>query len=232
MRSAFACLVLSAAVALGGCGGSASNSGNSSNGANNAQATTTAGSQTSASQTSTSSTEPNRLGATVPVKPPHDPRRLHKVPTVEQVELTSPAFKPGGPIPVRYTCVGNGANTWPQFDIKGIPANTKELVLELLSEEPINGRLPVVWAVAGLSPKLHHIASGKLPAGAIVGRNWYGKTNYNVCKPLKHKELYVYVLFALPYALNPQPGFEPLAVRAEALHDAEYEGFLVFTYPR
>lgn len=207
---------LVAVMIFAGCGGSSKPSDPS------ASVTARTSSTTSPTTTTTTTTTPSKTTAAPSTE-------QHRVPTVEQVEISSPAFRPGAPAPVRYTC--DGANTWPTLEIKGIPANTKELVLELIKEEPINGKLPVAWALAGLSPKLHRISSGKLPAGAIVGRNWYGHTKYNVCQPHKPKEIFVYVLLALPRPLHPKPGFEALAVRTEALHDAEYEGFLVFTYP-
>jgi phosphatidylethanolamine-binding protein (PEBP) family uncharacterized protein len=210
--------ILSAAMVLPGCGGSSSPA--------EPSASRTATPSSTSSTPSSTTTTPSSSTATTPA-----PSKARKhVPTVELVEISSPSIPPAGQVPVRFTC--DGSNTWPTLDIKGIPANTTELVLELIKAEPVNNKLVVAWGLAGLSPKLKRIQTGQLPPGAIVARNGYGKLGYNLCPNHKTKEEYVYVLFAVPHALHPKPGFEPLAVRTEALRDAEYEGFLVFTYPR
>jgi phosphatidylethanolamine-binding protein (PEBP) family uncharacterized protein len=149
---------------------------------------------------------------------------------VEKVEVSSPVVPPAGKIPARYTC--DGANTWPELRIKGIPSNTRELVLDVIKLAPVDNKLVFSWAVAGLDPKLRSISAGKLPLGAVVGVNEKGRTGYDLCPPHKTKEEYAIVLYALPRALHPKPGFDPTKLRFEAVHDAEYEGLFVFTYPR
>ena len=46
---------------------------------------------------------------------------------MESLQLTSPAFKPGGNIPSLYTCEGEDKN--PELNIEGIPQAAKSLVL-------------------------------------------------------------------------------------------------------
>jgi phosphatidylethanolamine-binding protein (PEBP) family uncharacterized protein len=152
------------------------------------------------------------------------------VPDVEKVEVSSLAFSHGGRLPARYTC--GGANVSPPLKWSGIPANTSELMVDVLSIEPVNGKLFFAWAVAGLSPRSHGIAAGKLPPNAVEGVNSTGSTEYGVCPPRGKHEKYVVVVFALPHSLGLKKGFNAVTAREQAVHDAEYEGFLLFFYER
>jgi phosphatidylethanolamine-binding protein (PEBP) family uncharacterized protein len=145
------------------------------------------------------------------------------------VQLSSVAVK-GGLLASRYTCDG-GDSSLP-LQISDVPAGTAELALDVLNLEPVNGALYFDWAVAGLSPSVHSIAAGKLPHGAVVGVNSSGQTGYSLCPPKGKSVTYVAVLFALPHKLVAQKGFTPTALRLEALQDANYEKFLVFSYKR
>ena len=151
-------------------------------------------------------------------------------PIVEKVQISSPGFTPAGTLPARYPC--DGANTPPTLHWSGIPAGTAELSLYLIKVEPVNGHLTFSWAVAGIDPKSHGIDDGKLPPGAVTGLNSEGHTSYDLCPPKGTKEEYVYVLLALPHSQHPKAGFNATTQRILDLHDAEYQGFLVFTYPR
>jgi phosphatidylethanolamine-binding protein (PEBP) family uncharacterized protein len=175
------------------------------------------------STTPASTTEASVSKAAVPSKATH-------APIVEKVQISSPAFQPAGPLPTRYTC--DGANSPPLLRWSGIPAGTAELSLYLIKVEPVDGHLTFSWAVAGIDPKSHGIQDGKLPPGAVVGLNSEGKASYDLCPPKNTKEEYVYVLLALPHSQHPKPGFNAATQRILDLHNAEYQGFLVFTYPR
>jgi phosphatidylethanolamine-binding protein (PEBP) family uncharacterized protein len=152
------------------------------------------------------------------------------VPIVEKVEVSSPVFPSGGRLPVRYTC--DGANASLPLKWSGIPSDTAELMVDVLTLEPVNGKLFFAWAVAGLSPKSHGIAAGKLPSGAVEGVNSTDSTSYTLCPTRSKHEQYVVVVFALTHSLGLKQGFNAVAARERALQDAEYEGFLPFLYKR
>ncbi len=185
---------------------------------------------------STASTKPS-ASASTPASSTHSPAasatkapaKSH-VPTVEKVEISSPVIPGAGEVPSRYTC--DGANISPPLRWKGIPPGTAELQLDLIKVAPVGKTLLYSWAVTGLSPTLHGIPAGKLPAGAVVGLNGNGQARYDLCPPKGTNEEYVYVLFALPHALHTQAAFNAVTQRTQAVHNANYEGFLVFTYPR
>ncbi len=153
--------------------------------------------------------------------------------TVASITLLSPSSQAssGGPpaLPAQYTC--DGKNTSPALRWQGVPQDTAELALFTMNLRPVDGKLFFDWAVAGLSPDLEEIEAGKLPKGAVVGRNGFGKTAYGLC-PEGGEETYLFTLFALPEKLSPSQGFEPFALRKEVLDTSGNVGVLGLGYAR
>jgi hypothetical protein len=168
-------------------------------------------------------------GAPAPKITPQQRRQA----TVADLTLESPSSQPsaGGPraLPARYTCDGKG--TSPALRWQGVPSGTAELVLFVSNARPVEGELFFDWAVAGLSPGLEGLEAGRLPKGAIVGRNGFGKTAYEVC-PEGGGEAYVFTLFALPKKLSPRPGFEPFVLRREVGSTSGDVGLLALSHLR
>ena len=150
--------------------------------------------------------------------------------TTANIKLESPDFKGGAALAAKYTCDGKG--TWPGLRWKGLPPEAEELVLLILSNDPADGKLLFDWAVAGLDPSLAEIEEGKLPSGAIVGENSFGKEGYEVCPDPGTAQSYIFMLFAIPEALEPSPGFEAREFREEVLAQAGNVGLLNATYKR
>lgn len=147
------------------------------------------------------------------------------------LESPSSQSSSAGPqtLPSTYTCDGKG--TSPALSWHGVPAGTAELVLFAMNVQPVDGKLFFDWAVAGLSPELEEIEAGKLPKGAVVGRNGFGKTGYEIC-PEGGGETYIFTVFALPKKLSPAPGFDPSALRREVLGASGNVGLLALSYTR
>ncbi len=207
------CALLAAALATG-CGGGSSTAASSSQ---PSAAATTAQTQTTTQPASTSP-------ATT-----HTSQHAHaSVPTVAEVKISSPALQAEA-LPARYTC--DGANISPPLSWRGIPPGTVELMLDVINLKPLNNQLHIDWAVAGIDPNSTGTAAGTLPPGAILGTNSSGHTAYSLCPPHHHED-YLTVLFALPRHLHVKPGFNAAALRHEAVHTAEFEGFLFFHYTR
>jgi phosphatidylethanolamine-binding protein (PEBP) family uncharacterized protein len=154
--------------------------------------------------------------------------------TVADIGLTSPAIQAAagqpGQLAAAYTC--DGANSWPELRVSGVPAGSAELILYAMSLQPVEGRLFVDWAVAGLDPGLEAIEAGKLPKGAVVGANSYGKRDYQVCPAAGAGEIYVFALYALPRRLGLAPGFDAREARKEILDTSGNVGLLPATYAR
>jgi hypothetical protein len=152
---------------------------------------------------------------------------------VASLTLRSPSSRSSGGGPqallAEYTCDGKG--TSPAFRWQGVPQGTAELVLFAMNVQPVGGQLFFDWAVAGLSPELEEIEAGKLPKGAVVGRNGFGKAGYEIC-PEGSGETYIFTVFALPKKLSPSQGFEPLALRKAATEASGNVGLLALGYTR
>lgn len=153
--------------------------------------------------------------------------------TVASISLESPSVAPssGAPqvLPARYTC--DGTSTSPALRWQGVPQGTAELVLFAMNLRPVEGTLFFNWAVGGLSPDLAEIKAGQLPKGAVVGRNSFGKTGYELC-PEGSSETYMFTLFAVPRKLSPKQGFDPLVLRKEVTDTSGNVGLLALSYAR
>lgn len=151
--------------------------------------------------------------------------------TVASMVLESPSSQPssGGPqaLPAEFTCAGK--NSSPALRWHGVPQGSAELVLFAMNARPVGGELFFDWAVAGLDPGLEEIEAGKLPGGAVVGRNSFGKTGYEIC-PEGGGETFIFTLFALPKKLSPSQGFEPLALRKAVAEASGNVGLLALSY--
>ncbi len=129
-----------------------------------------------------------------------------------------------------YTC--DGADRSPPLDWSGIPSNAVELTLFVLNFKPVGGELFFDWSVAGLSPELHGLRTGRLPVGAVVGRNGFGHTGYSICPSNGAHEKYVFVLYAPTKRVAARPDFDPLALRSQVLRSSRGAGLITGEYAR
>ena len=117
------------------------------------------------------------------------------------MRLTSPAFRPQGEIPQRFTC--EGANVSPPLSIDGDVARAKSLALVVDDADADNGSW-VHWIVYNLPATTTVIRQGKtapLPVGACEGTNsWRGVGWSGPCPP-EGRHRYVFTLFALDLVL-------------------------------
>lgn len=151
--------------------------------------------------------------------------------TVADMRLESPAIvategNPGSLSPT-YSC--DGKDSWPALSWSGVPAGTAELALYAMNVQPVNGQLFVDWAVSGLDPGLTGIDEGKLPKGAVVGTNGFGKRGYSIC-PEGRGEIYMFALYALPKRLALAPGFDAREARGQILAVSGNVGLLPALY--
>jgi phosphatidylethanolamine-binding protein (PEBP) family uncharacterized protein len=220
---AASCMMLIAGVALVGCGGGS-------------------GTTTSEQQALASATRPS---------PPAQASRTSHRPSVGtsgangEASLTaspnsakplvvwSPALGGGvlatsRPIPRRYTCAG--ANVSLPLQWRSVPRGTRELGVFVLHHK--KGGYIVDWGVVGLKPTLHGLSAGRLPQGAIVGRNSSGQTRYSVCPPKGQEIEYGVFVHAFSRPLYARPGFEPLALLGRTERASLSYGLTAFTSKR
>lgn len=89
--------------------------------------------------------------------------------TPANFSVTIPNLPTDNLLPKRYTCSGKDVPIPLQW--KGIPPGTAELAMVVVNAHPVDEKLVFDWAVTGLKPTSIGISAGRLPAGAIVGRN-------------------------------------------------------------
>jgi hypothetical protein len=114
----------------------------------------------------------------------------------------------------------------------GLPHGTGELALFILNFQPVHGRFFFDWAVAGLSPKLHGLAAGELPPGAVAGRNGFGRDGYSICPPKGGHETYAVKVIALPRKIPAQTGVDALTLYRDADSSATVLGLASVAYRR
>jgi phosphatidylethanolamine-binding protein (PEBP) family uncharacterized protein len=208
--STLVAFALAATLAVDGCGGSATRS--SSTGAS--------GGQSLGSSTNASPPAPQTSGSPEPTPP-------------VTIEVAIPALLPGSRIPTRYTC--DGANVSLPVRWSQVPSGFADFAIFVVNLQPVHGKLFFDWAVADLSRTSHGLLPGKLPPGAVVGRNSFDKAGYSIC-PAKgtSKEHYAVRVVALNRALAVKPGFNPEAAFQEAERSAKAVGLAggAYTPPR
>jgi Raf kinase inhibitor-like YbhB/YbcL family protein len=121
------------------------------------------------------------------------------------IHLSSPAFANGARIPARYTC--KGADLSPPLRWSRPPASAKELALLMIDLNAAGGPF-THWALANVPVATHALEPGQVPAGAVQGRNGFGKTAYGgPCPPAGEPHHYVIELLALRLRLRISSGF-------------------------
>lgn len=112
---------------------------------------------------------------TTTTRPPPPTSAPDEEPSPSGVVLSSPDFAPGADIPTSALC--SGSNVFPQLDWTAVPPDAVELAVSLSDQtNPEEGVL--LWLMAGISPDLTTLESGKQPAGAYETLNDYGNPGY------------------------------------------------------
>ena len=136
-----------------------------------------------------------------------------------------------GFFPKRYTC--DGADLSIPVRWSNVPAGTTELAMFLINLRPVDGKLFFDWALANVSPASHAIPAGVVPAGAVIGRNSFGKVGYSICPPRGTvEEHFILRVVALAHPLAAKPGFDAEALYREAERSAKVVGLAGGVYTR
>jgi Raf kinase inhibitor-like YbhB/YbcL family protein len=111
-----------------------------------------------------------------------------------RIRLSSPAFRSGGPIPVRFTCQGRDVS--PPLRLFKVPRGSRELELVMRDPDAPGGNF-IHWQLTGIPPTTRTLATGQVPAGAEPGRNSFGTTGYRgPCPPAGRAHHYVITVTA------------------------------------
>jgi len=139
------------------------------------------------------------------------------------MEISSPAFEDGGPIPAKYTCDGAGVN--PPLEFSGIPDSTASLALVVDDPDAPAGTF-IHWTVWNIDPSTRRIDEDSVPRGALQGANTAGTSQYYRPCPPSGAHRYFFRLYALDGPLPLGEGADARAVMdAVEMHMIEVDEF-------
>lgn len=151
------------------------------------------------------------------------------------IQLISPAFAEGQPIPARFTC--DGQDISPPLKWSGLPEGARALALIADDPDALAGTW-VHWVLYNLPATVSELPEGltaaeRLSNGALQGRNDFRRLGYGgPCPPRGRPHRYFFKLYALDAELGLGPGAsKPDVVRTMQGHLLA-EGQLVGTYQR
>lgn len=117
------------------------------------------------------------------------------------MELKSPAFRQGGPIPSRYTC--DGENVSPPLEWNGVPPEARAMAL-VVDDPDAPAKVWVHWVLYNLPPDAGSLPEGSrgLEATGREGRNDFGDLGYGGPCPPRGRHRYRFRLYALDEHLD------------------------------
>jgi hypothetical protein len=118
------------------------------------------------------------------------------------LELTSPAFEDGDPIPVEY---GRGADDVnPPLRIANVPSEAESLALVMDDPDARKpaGKVWLHWLVWDVPPDTTEIPGDWTPSAAVEGENDFGERDYGGPAPPDATHTYRFKLYALDSTLG------------------------------
>lgn len=129
------------------------------------------------------------------------------------LQLTSPAFKDYGPIPLKYTCEGDDIS--PALEWTGAPQETKSFALIVQDPDAIQ-KVWVHWILFNIPPTVTHLDENQKTSSFTTGVNDFGTFTYKGPCPPQGKHRYQFTLYALDIMPNEFPRYSPDNIRAGA----------------
>lgn len=122
------------------------------------------------------------------------------------MELSSPAFGDGEPIPDRYGYTA--ANDNPSLTIGDSPDEAVTLALVVDDPDAVEpaGKVWDHWVVWNIDPDRQKIPEGWNPGDAVEGQNDFGERGYGGPNPPDRPHTYEFRLYALDDRLTLGPG--------------------------
>lgn len=115
------------------------------------------------------------------------------------MRITSPAFKNGETVPVKYTC--EGPNISPPLNFENVPSNAKSLVL--MVEDPVADAKPWVhWLVFNIPADSKGFNEGSISEGSTQGLCNGNTFGYEGPCPPENEHDYLFKLYALDIVLD------------------------------
>jgi len=147
------------------------------------------------------------------------------------IEVSSPAFEPGGSIPTKHT--GEGQDVSPALSWSGLPEGTREIALVCDDPDAPRPEPWVHWVVYKIPADRTGVSEGSAQ-GTLEGRNDFGRTGYSGPMPPKGHGVhhYRFKVYALDIDLEAAAGLTKDQL-LEAMEGHVLEaGELIGTYER
>ncbi len=151
------------------------------------------------------------------------------------IDLSSPAFAAGAPIPQKYTC--DGANVSPPLEWRGVPGGARQIVL-ICDDPDAPAGTWVHWVLYCLDASFSNLPEG-VPArdvlddGACQGMNDFKKVGYGgPCPPRGKPHRYFFRIYALDAELALKSGARRADVDRAMQGHVIGRGELMGTYQR
>ncbi len=139
-----------------------------------------------------------------------------------KLELVSPNFKNGGPIPSEFTCDGENISPALQWSgYKGLsaapdlgPKGSYSIIVDDPDAKSVTGKTWVHWVVLNLKTKYNFFVEG-LDLTRVLSRgdeviNSFGVSNYmGPCPPKGQEHKYRFTLFAMDIGLDADVSIQP-----------------------
>jgi Raf kinase inhibitor-like YbhB/YbcL family protein len=147
--------------------------------------------------------------------------------------VTSPAFGPGGPIALKYSAYDKSVS--PPLSWSALPPGTESLALIVEDPDAAPARPFLHWLAWNIGPGGRGAPEGRLPSGAVQGRNGRGAAGWFGPHPSDGKpHHYHFQLFALDRILDLPAGADReqllAAMKGHVLAKGELVG--VFIKPK
>lgn len=153
----------------------------------------------------------------------------------DTIDVTSPAFGDGMPMPKRTAGRPAGANVSPALDWANVPEAARQLVL-IVEDKDVPFSRPANHAIARLDAVFQGVGEGELNRGELhgAGRGAFGLVGYHGPLPIKGHgpHSYVFQLFALDRPVPADHTVRPATVVAAMRGHVIARGRLTGTYER
>ncbi len=115
------------------------------------------------------------------------------------MKISSPAFKDGESIPVKYTCDGENVN--PELIFEEVPVGTVSLLLIVDDPDAAAGDW-LHWSMWNIDGDTTRLAENDAPMGAVEGATDFGEPGWGGPCPQDGEHRYRFKLYALDVRLE------------------------------
>lgn len=131
------------------------------------------------------------------------------------MNITSAAFRHGGAIPDKYTAYHD--NISPPLRVEGLTPGAKCWALIVDDPDAPRGTF-THWLLFNIPVSVTEIPEGETPAGALVGKNDHGTTDYFGPRPPSGEHRYYFTAYALAKKLDLPAGVSRQQLEAAMAH--------------